>query len=197
MEGNLQKWTNYLFGWRERYFVLKNSILYYYLKKGDKPKARVHLGVCQINSPENENKIEIDTGISTIFIKAEDKTQKDQWLKALRAAKRESENKIQNTMLNLNNSMNNLNFSQNMNLQNSVRYDNYDSSTNRNSVITEDKLLRKINSVSGSTSKLFNDNKKFNEILEKMEKEKNPYVGELKRLLTMYNVRLENSYLII
>ena len=56
MEGELYKWTNYLFGWRQRYFVLKGSVLHYYYQRGEKPRGRIHLGVCQINSGDGQRR---------------------------------------------------------------------------------------------------------------------------------------------
>ena len=35
LRGTLLKWTNYLQGWQERYFVLGNGILTYYRSEGD------------------------------------------------------------------------------------------------------------------------------------------------------------------
>lgn len=34
--GNLQKWTNYLHGWQERYFVLKEGTLTYFKSETDR-----------------------------------------------------------------------------------------------------------------------------------------------------------------
>lgn len=35
LRGTLSKWTNYLQGWQDRYFVLGNGILTYYRSEGD------------------------------------------------------------------------------------------------------------------------------------------------------------------
>jgi hypothetical protein len=188
MEGNLLKWTNYLFGWCERYFVLKGNILYYYLKKGDKPKGRFHLGVCQINFPVIENRFEIDTGLNIIYLKANNKVDKDEWTRCLKAAKREADNKLvsnydTNTPNNFNTPNNyNSNFTQN--IKNEAEF-----SSNRNSFIVEDRLLKKANSASITANNLLNYNKKFSEILERMEKtEKSKFLQELKKLNSDYNV---------
>src|SRR5689334_6602717 len=135
MEGTLQKWTNYIFGWKERYFVLKGSVFYYYMKKGDKPKGSIHLGICQVNT-NVDTKFELDTGINIVYIKAETKEVRDDWVKALKAAKRDAENKLQNEKGNF--GVNLLNNS--VNLNNSLKFENnpLDYSTNRNSVMTED-----------------------------------------------------------
>lgn len=35
LRGSLQKWTNYLHGWQERYFVLEDGVLSYYKSEVD------------------------------------------------------------------------------------------------------------------------------------------------------------------
>ena len=56
LRGSLQKWTNYLHGWQERYFVLADGILSYYKSEMDTQygcrgsisllKVRVLVSVC-------------------------------------------------------------------------------------------------------------------------------------------------------
>lgn len=185
MEGNLLKWTNYIFGWRERYFVLKGSVLYYYYNKGDKPKGRIHLSVCQINPCETENRFEIDTGTAIIYVRADSKELRNEWVKALQKAKREVDNKAQANLLNLNNS---LNMSNNLTNLLSVRGENnIDFSTSRNSVMTEDKLLKKINIVSQSVNKLLKDNTKFSDLIQKTKhSNSNSTLPDLEKLNSDY-----------
>jgi hypothetical protein len=138
MEGNLYKWTNYLFGWRERYFVLKGNILYYYYNKGEKPKARIHLSVAQINSTPEDLKFEIDCGMNILYVKAETKEIKDTWIKALRLAKLEGD---KNT-----NNLNSGNFQlQNFNTNHSKLVNENDFNSCNNSPIGDDRILKKIN----------------------------------------------------
>lgn len=95
MEGYLLKWTNYLLGWKERFFVLRHSVLYYYYEKNVHPKRKIFLGLSSINSEEEEElMIEINTGISVIYIKGKDKEEKDRWFQALKLAKLEGENQL-------------------------------------------------------------------------------------------------------
>jgi hypothetical protein len=184
MEGTLLKWTNYLFGWRERYFVIKGSICYYYIKKGDKPKGRIHLGICQINSTD-DTKFELDTGINVVYMKAENKELRDEWVKALKSAKREAENKIQNEKNNigvnlLNNSLNNVG--------NSIRLENnpLEFSTSRNSIMTEDKLLKKINTMHNGVEKIMRNNEKFGNIFNN----NNGINNEFREIYNSYKVIL-------
>ena len=175
MEGELLKWTNYIFGWRERYFVLKGSVLHYYYRKGEKPKGRIHLGVCQVITSEGENKIELDTGINVIYLKSETKELKDEWMKAFRLAKKDSDNK-QQVNVNRDQQANNNNL-------NSLRGENAaEFNSQRNSVMTEDKLLCKINQLNNKVDKIISNNEKFSKILQNNS---NP---ELNKLLNEYNV---------
>jgi hypothetical protein len=45
MEGKLIKWTNYFSGWKERIFILKGPLLYYYYNQKELPRGKVHLGL--------------------------------------------------------------------------------------------------------------------------------------------------------
>jgi len=40
MEGYLHKWTNYVSGWKERYFILNKNILCYFIVKGEEPRGK-------------------------------------------------------------------------------------------------------------------------------------------------------------
>jgi hypothetical protein len=137
MEGILFKWTNYFSFWKERYFVLRGNILYYYLKKGDRPKGRIHLTVALLNeSPEDDTKFEIDTGISIVYLKAETKELKQEWVQAIKKSKfenvAESLNKPENMIP-------------------------IDYGTNRNSLNSDDKLIRKISDIRFAVEKLKED----------------------------------------
>lgn len=150
MEGVLLKWVNYIFGWRERYFVLKGNVLYYYYKKGEKPKGKIHMAVAQLNQTSDPLKFEIDTGINVIYIKSASKEVKDEWIRAIKLSKLDGENKMQGNIFGFNN---NLNREINRNDQEYTL-----NQSNRNSVITEDKLLKKINLISRTADKLESDN---------------------------------------
>ena len=172
MEGTLYKWTNYIFGWRERYFVLKGCVVHYYYKKGDQPRGRIHLSVCKINSQPNDAKIELDSGISVLYLKAESIELKELWVKALKAAKKEAENKTIKENQNLTSlantpvplvekNFNSLNYNsvQARIEMNEVYPNNYNT---YRSTIDEDKLLKKINSLSTAVNSLENNNENLN-----------------------------------
>lgn len=161
MEGVLLKWVNYIFGWRERYFVLKGNVLYYYYKKGEKPKGKIHLAVALLNQTNDDFKLEIDTGLNVIYIKAESKEVKEEWVRAIKLAKLEGDNKLQGNIFGLNNNTNRDNYRSDLDFSNSV--------SNRNSMITEDKLLKKITYISRTAEKLSNDNSSITRIINSSE----------------------------
>lgn len=94
MEGNLYKYKNILSGWKKRYFILKDNILYYYKHKGDKVKGRIHLSVATIkeDTDKDKKKFEIHSGITVFHLKAENTKERDSWLSKLRSVKFETEN---------------------------------------------------------------------------------------------------------
>lgn len=87
MEGTLTKWTNYFNGWKERLFLLKGPILYYYYSKNEKPKGKIHMGLASIVDDGESDFFEISTGSTIFFLKAANKEERDRWVKALRNAK--------------------------------------------------------------------------------------------------------------
>ena len=94
MEGKLIKWTNYLKGWKERLFVLKGPLLYYYYGPKELPRGKVHLGLASIIDDEKNDYFEINTGSNIFFLKAENPEMRDKWLRALKKAKIEGEKTI-------------------------------------------------------------------------------------------------------
>ena len=94
MEGKLQKWTNYFSGWKERIFVIKGPLLYYYYALKELPRGKVHLGLATIINDENNDYFEINTGSNIFFLKAENKEMREKWVNALTKAKIEGEKSI-------------------------------------------------------------------------------------------------------
>ena len=115
MEGWLLKWTNFFSGWKERFFVLKGPLLYYYYTKNDKPRGRIHLGISTINYEENDAYIEINTGSNLFYIQAHSDEEKKNWLNAIKLAKFEGEKQIRNS--------NNVNNIDNINNNVSIDYE--------------------------------------------------------------------------
>ena len=142
MEGELLKWTNYVFGWRERYFVLKGSVLLYYIRKGERAKGKIHLSVSTVNITNNDYRFEIDSGTAIFYLRAHTKEKKDEWVKAVKLAKFEAESKMNNNM------------SHKINASSRISNDTYSLETNRLSMIPEDVLTKKILFIKGLTENL-------------------------------------------
>ena len=94
MEGKLIKWTNYFSGWKERIFIIKGPLLYYYYALKELPRGKVHLGLATIINDENNDYFEINTGSNIFFLKAENKEMREKWVNALTKAKLEGEKNI-------------------------------------------------------------------------------------------------------
>jgi len=94
MEGKLLKWTNYFSGWKERIFVIKGPLLYYYYALKELPRGKVYLGLATIINDENNDYFEINTGSNIFFLKAENKEMREKWVNALTKAKIEGEKNI-------------------------------------------------------------------------------------------------------
>ena len=90
MEGYLLKWTNYVFGWQRRYFILHNGILHYCSQKGSSMRGAVHMDISQVfKHPRNKRRFYIDTGVSCMHLKAYSPDEAQDWFEALRSAKSE------------------------------------------------------------------------------------------------------------
>lgn len=88
MEGFLQKWVNYIYGWKKRYFILQDGVLMYCKEKGTRKKGAVHLNVADVFShPKNPNRFIIHTGCTVLHLQADSKSMAQTWLIALKSAK--------------------------------------------------------------------------------------------------------------
>ena len=108
MEGKLLKWTNYLYGWQERFCVLKGAIFSYYIPNSEShmPKGRLHLAISTIKDNLNNNEnlteedknsdlgFEINTGSNVYFFKANNIEDKNNWIKIIKRNKVEAEKNI-------------------------------------------------------------------------------------------------------
>jgi len=79
-------------GWKSRYFVLRGSIMYYYLSKGEKVRGKIHLNVAEIIPLEhNPLNFQIDTGTTMVYLCADDGIDKKMWVDALLLVKKKEE----------------------------------------------------------------------------------------------------------
>jgi len=82
----LLKWTNYIFGWQRRYFILYNGVLHYCKEKGSPQRGMIHLEISQIRKhPYKPCRFFIDTGCTQIHLKAYTPGEALDWISALKA----------------------------------------------------------------------------------------------------------------
>lgn len=87
MEGYLKKWTNYVTRWKKRYFELNNGVLQYSKSKIGKRKGTVYISTTEISTHKNKCRIVLNTGVSTIHLKASSVKEATEWMVALRSCK--------------------------------------------------------------------------------------------------------------
>ncbi|KAI6654867.1 Pleckstrin homology domain-containing family A member 8-like [Oopsacas minuta] len=96
MEGYLSKWTNYISGWKRRYFLLNQGVLSYYLSCEEVEagcRGSVQVIHCRpISHPHDHCRLDIALPSKRcIYLKASTSSERQQWLVALANAKMESE----------------------------------------------------------------------------------------------------------
>ena len=87
-EGVLHKWTNYIYGWKKRYFVLHDNLLEYCKNKGDNLKGKISLQTLDIRKhPKKESELIVDTGVTKIHLRAASNKEAQEWLLVLKENK--------------------------------------------------------------------------------------------------------------
>ncbi|KAL5105877.1 Pleckstrin homology domain-containing family A member 8 [Taenia crassiceps] len=92
MEGMLFKWTNYINGWQQRYFTLRDGILSYYASESDVDtgcKGALKVSACEVVvHPTDACRFEIlIPGEQRFFLKAANSTERQRWIIALGSCK--------------------------------------------------------------------------------------------------------------
>ena len=94
ISGTLQKWTNYIHGWQDRYFVLKDGCLSYFKDKADVAtgsRGSVSLAKAIIREHEfDELRFDIGVNDSVWYCKAKDLETRKVWLDAIELHKNDS-----------------------------------------------------------------------------------------------------------
>ena len=150
MEGYLCKWTNFLSGWQNRYFHLKQNLLYYFLLKDEESRGKFILTNMSLALAVKDNDLKFEIIIGTgeiIYLKASTHTERDLWVNALKIA-------ILHDADNINIGTNN---------------DLVDRSFNKNSN-NEEKITKKIYKIKKVAEKLIENNEALENILKKYEK---------------------------
>lgn len=97
-EGVLHKWTNYIYGWKSRYFVLHDGLLEYCKVKGKQLKGKISLQTLALKKhPKKDSELILHTGVSTLHLRAANPKEAQEWFVALkRASSRDFQNYVQN-----------------------------------------------------------------------------------------------------
>lgn len=93
MEGYLSKWTNYIRGWQQRWFVLKDGVLSYYNTQNDsingdcKRSFKISMFDIIVNKGDNSRVDLILPNEQYLYLKASDYKERQKWLVALASQK--------------------------------------------------------------------------------------------------------------
>ncbi|CAL8068043.1 unnamed protein product [Calicophoron daubneyi] len=91
MEGVLLKWTNYVSGWQQRYFTLKDGVLSYYRSKEEINsgcKGSVKLSVCDVIVHSTDpRRFDLILGEQRFYLRALTQAERQRWVIALGSCK--------------------------------------------------------------------------------------------------------------
>ena len=97
MEGTLHKWTNYVNGWQPRWFVISGGVLSYYMSReeahqGCRGSVSLKAAILSVNPTDNLRfTVEVPDD-SSMYLKAQTTSQRQQWVIAIGATKLTSNN---------------------------------------------------------------------------------------------------------
>ncbi|KAL7057072.1 hypothetical protein AAHC03_019309 [Spirometra sp. Aus1] len=87
VKGNLNKWTNILHGWQERYFVLKDGVLSYYRSEGEMDlgcRGSIRLRNAHVQPhPYDDCRIDVSLGDSTWYFRCSSESVRQQWISGI------------------------------------------------------------------------------------------------------------------
>ncbi|CAH8554760.1 unnamed protein product [Schistosoma turkestanicum] len=91
MEGILLKWTNYVSGWQQRYFILNDGVLSYYRSKEEMNsgcKGSVKLSVCDVIVHSSDpRRFDLILGEQRYYLRALSRADRQRWVIALGSSK--------------------------------------------------------------------------------------------------------------
>ncbi|XP_065059472.1 ceramide transfer protein-like [Rhopilema esculentum] len=91
LEGVLSKWTNYLHGWQDRYFILKSGNLSYYKSEFDMAygcRGSVSLGRAKVLCHEYDDcRFDVHVNDNIYYLRSADPDERSKWISTLEAAK--------------------------------------------------------------------------------------------------------------
>ncbi|GAB6018962.1 hypothetical protein CHUAL_000603 [Chamberlinius hualienensis] len=92
--GSLQKWTNYIHGWQDRYVVLKDGTLSYYKSETETSfgcRGSISIHKSSVRSHEfDEFRFDVSVNDCVWYLRAESREERQKWVDALDACKAES-----------------------------------------------------------------------------------------------------------
>lgn len=83
MEGNLYKWTNYIKGWKLRYFTVENHILYYSYSKNDSNKKAIKLISAKLLHGKNNKSFIIQIQDKNLYLCSNTEEEASKWMNFL------------------------------------------------------------------------------------------------------------------
>jgi len=91
LDGTLSKWTNYLHGWQDRYFILRDGTLSYFKSEFDKAfgcRGSVSLGRAKIVLHEYDLcRFDVHVNDNIYYLRAADHDERSKWTSVIEAAK--------------------------------------------------------------------------------------------------------------
>lgn len=94
LAGKLQKWTNYIHGWQDRFMVLKRGVLSYYKSENESAfgcRGSVSIHRTLVQSHEfDECRFDVSINDCVWYLRAETSEDRQKWVEALEACKAES-----------------------------------------------------------------------------------------------------------
>jgi hypothetical protein len=80
MEGNLYKWTNYIKGWKLRYFIVENHVLYYSYSKNDLNKKAIKLNSAILLPGKNNKSFIIQIENKKVYLCSNTDENASEWI---------------------------------------------------------------------------------------------------------------------
>ena len=87
MEGYLLLWTNYLYGWKKKYFTIKGSTLHYSSDKNKVFQYSLSLDLAQASVHKNSKRFIITSPEATLHLKALSTKESKSWVELLNTSK--------------------------------------------------------------------------------------------------------------
>lgn len=85
--GNLFKWTNFITGWQERFFILKDGVLSYYKSQTEKDigcRGAISIQRAKIKlNPTDEFRFDVSVGDCVWYLRCPNKELRDEWVHAI------------------------------------------------------------------------------------------------------------------